>query len=106
LNEFENFKVKFVGIYAGNSIEWALIDIACAYYGFTTVPIYDTLGEEASKEMFEQTNLTTLFLTSVHLEGIITAIKKGGCGKLKNIIIMDEKRMKYLPDQFNQVEYE
>ena len=42
IHEFEDWKVKFVGIYAKNSIEWFLIDIACAYFGFSVVPIYDT----------------------------------------------------------------
>jgi len=84
INEFEDFKVKFVGIYSRNSLEWLLTDIACSYYGFTVVPIYDTLGEEATKEMFEQTNLTTLFLTCAHLQGIIKNFEKGNAGKVKN----------------------
>lgn len=30
-----------------------LIDFACIIYGFTSIPIYDTLGEEAISYAFE-----------------------------------------------------
>lgn len=106
ISEFEDYTLRFVGIYSQNSIEWALIDIASALYGFTTVPIYDTLGEEATREMFEQTNMTTCFLTSNHLQGVVNSFKKGQTGKLKNIIIMDYKKMRYTPGKYSRINSE
>lgn len=53
--QFRNYKLKFLAIYANNSREWILTDIANALYGVTTIPIYDTLGEEAADYMFNQT---------------------------------------------------
>ena len=100
LNEFEDFKIKFVGIYSKNSTEWLLTDIACSYYGLTVVPIYDTQGEEATKEMFDQTNLTTLFLTCTHLNGILDSFKKGNVAKLKNQVIMDPMQLEFYPAKY------
>lgn len=40
-------ELKFLGIWAKNREEWVFTDMACALYGFTSVPIYDTLGEQA-----------------------------------------------------------
>jgi long-chain acyl-CoA synthetase len=61
--QFRDYNLKFVAIYGKNSREWILTDLASALYGITTIPIYDTLGEEALDYMFNQTELTTCFLT-------------------------------------------
>lgn len=40
--------------------------------------------------MFVQTNLTTVFLTAAHTEGVLKQIEAGLAGSLKNFVIMDE----------------
>lgn len=40
--------LRFAGIYGQNSINYVLVDLACMLTGVTVVPIYDTLGEEAT----------------------------------------------------------
>lgn len=88
--QFREYNLKFVAIYGKNSREWILTDIACAIYGITTIPIYDTLGEEALDFMFNQTELTTCFLTCQHLEGMLKRISGGTIPHLKNLVILDE----------------
>lgn len=51
-NEWNNYSLKFVGIYSKNSVRYSTLDIACGIYGLTSVPIYDTLGEEATEFAF------------------------------------------------------
>ena len=41
------------GIYSHTSIKFLLIDMAAIIFGFTSIPIYDTLGEEATEFIFE-----------------------------------------------------
>lgn len=89
--QFEDFKIKFIAIYAKNSREWIITDVANCLYGYTTMPIYDTLGEEACIHMFNETELTTLFLTCNHIAGVAKAIKDGSFKFLKNLVIMDEE---------------
>lgn len=43
------------GIYSQSCVEFVLCEIAAIMYGFTTVPVYDTLGEEAMVYIFNQT---------------------------------------------------
>jgi long-chain acyl-CoA synthetase len=88
-SEYQDFNLKMVAIYAKNSVEWYMVDIASTWYGFTTVPIYDTLGAQATKFMFGETNVTTLVLTSDHVKGILENIVANGVGKLKNLVLMD-----------------
>lgn len=53
VNEWNNYNLKFVGIYSKNSLEYYLYDFACVMYGITQIPIYDTLGEEATEYAFK-----------------------------------------------------
>jgi len=43
------------------------------------MPIYDTLGEEATDHMFNETELSTLFLSTEHVKGIAARSKLGQC---------------------------
>lgn len=88
-NEWNNLSLKFVGVYAKNSLEYLVLDTACVFYGMTIIPIYDTLGEEATRFAFDQTGMEVCFMTTNHLEGIIKLKKKGGFGKLGNVVVMD-----------------
>ena len=36
--------MKLIGIFSKNRYEWLVADVACMLYGFTIVPLYDTLG--------------------------------------------------------------
>lgn len=42
--QYLDYNIKPIAVYAQNCREWILVDIACALYGLTLVPIYDTLG--------------------------------------------------------------
>jgi len=37
-------KLELLGVYAKNRYEWFIYDWACILFGYTTVPLYDTLG--------------------------------------------------------------
>lgn len=54
---------KFIGIQAKNRKEWNLIHLANMHNGTTTVGLYDTLGEEASKYIIDQTEMITIACT-------------------------------------------
>lgn len=87
--EFENYNLKFVAIYSKNNVNSFLIDVACCLYGITSVPIYDTLGEDATNFMFKQTNTTTCFLTANHIKGVAGLIGTNHITTLENLVIMD-----------------
>lgn len=99
-SQFRNYNLKFLAIYANNSREWIIADIANALYGVTTIPIYDTLGEEAADYMFNQTELTTCLLTCNHLEAMAKRVQGGTIPHLSNLVIMDEWKLK--PDSLSK----
>lgn len=92
--EFKDYKLNLLSFYSKNNDRLWLLDIACSLYGITTVPIYDTLGESAIKFVFDETNLTTCFLTVDKIKGVSEQLKKGSYNKLKNIVIIDDFNLK------------
>lgn len=94
ISEFKDYKLKMISFYSKNTDKVWLLDVACSLYGYATVPIYDTLGESAIKFVFNETNLTTCFLTVDKIKGITENMKKGTYPNLKNLIILDEMNLK------------
>lgn len=91
--QFKDYDLKFVGVFSKNIREWVLLDIASALYGFTLVPIYDTLGEQAIKAMFKETEMDTLFLTCDHVKEMAQHANQGAFPHLKTFVIMDEENI-------------
>ena len=49
--------MKLLGLFSKNRIEWGLTDWACLLFGLTTVPLYDTLGDENITYVLDHTQL-------------------------------------------------
>ena len=93
--QYRNYKLRFVGIHGKNTPEWVLTDITSMVFGYTTMPLYDTLGEEAIQFMLHETELTTLFLTADLLKSHVARIKNPNSNPqfkchLKTLVILDE----------------
>jgi len=80
---------RFVALYAKNREEWIQVDIACSLYGITSLPLYDTLGEEALKFVFDQTEVQTVFCAGDKVEKLLKGVETKRFASLKNIIAFD-----------------
>lgn len=76
-----------VGIFSKNRKEWTIVDIACVLFRMTTVPLYDTLGEEGISHILKSSNITSLFVNDSSLKVLM---KSKFYGDLKNIISFDK----------------
>ena len=65
--------LDFVGVYAKNRYEWAITDIALMRSSVTIIPFFDSLGPEALKFVFKQTQLKTMFCEAATIENILKA---------------------------------
>ena len=54
---------RFMGAQSKNRAEWTLMNLACMHQGCTMVALYDTLGPEAIRYIFDQTQMTTLSIS-------------------------------------------
>jgi long-chain acyl-CoA synthetase len=93
--QYRNYKLRFIGVHGKNTPEWVLTDICNMVFGYTTMPLYDTLGEEAIQFMLHETELTTLFLTADLLKSHVTRIRNPTANPtfkchLKTLVILDE----------------
>ena len=92
INEWKNMNFKFGGIYAKNSINYFLSDIAMCIYGITIIPLYDTLGYEALEHAFLQTKMQTVFIETHLIKKMLSQKKEKNLYKtLKTVIILDEE---------------
>ena len=90
IKEWRNMPFLFAGVYSKNSLEYILFDIGCAMYGVTLVPIYDTLGEDATIFAFNQTRMTLCALTANHVEKMVAQQKANGTfPHLRHLIVFD-----------------
>lgn len=51
---------RMMGIYAKNSHEWMITDLALAMSNITSVTLYDTLGAESTQYIINQCELSTI----------------------------------------------
>lgn len=89
--EFKNYNLRFLGVYAQNSFRYVVQDLSCIFYDFVSIPIYNSLGEDAVAYMFQNTNLDCLCLLSNHMDQILNLKKGGRVPELKTFIIMDDQ---------------
>lgn len=67
--------LEMVGICSINREEWVVTDLACNLLGITSVPLYETLGEEMLSLILSQTEITTLFGSQKCLTNIMKLLK-------------------------------
>jgi long-chain acyl-CoA synthetase len=81
---------KFFGIYAKNRPEWVIADIASALYGYTVIPLYDTLGADAMAHVFKQTQCSTVLSSGDNVGKLLKGVADKSYISLKNIVSFDE----------------
>mmetsp|Transcript_15157 Transcript_15157/g.12895 ORF Transcript_15157/g.12895 Transcript_15157/m.12895 type:complete len:592 (-) Transcript_15157:352-2127(-) len=83
-------EIKFVCTYAKNRSEWVQVDLMCCLYGYAGVALYDTLGEDAMKHIFDQTAATLTFCSGDKVDKLITGANTKAYESLKTIISFDD----------------
>jgi long-chain acyl-CoA synthetase len=91
--QYRDYKLRFIGMQGKNSVEWVLTDITNICYGYTTMPLYDTLGEDAVQHMFEETEMETLFIARDQVAIMMKRFKEGKTGNLKTLVVLDDKSL-------------
>ena len=91
--QFRDYKLRFIGVQSKNSREWYITDTANCLYNFVTISLYDTLGEEAMQYMYNQTELSTVFLTANHAVQTANLAKTGKTQFLKNLVVLDSANL-------------
>lgn len=61
-----------VGLYGPNSRNWIITDLACVYTALTSVPLYDTLGPDATKYIINLTEMPIIFASLAHIPYLLS----------------------------------
>nr|ACM44008.1 acyl-CoA synthetase [Babesia bovis] len=81
-------KAKFLGIWATNCPLWLISDYAAIAFGFVTVPLYETMGDEAILTIFKETKMKTLCIDAAKLPTLLKL--KDRLPEVKNLILFDK----------------
>lgn len=70
-----NLTIEVIGIIGVNREEWLVTDLACNLLNITSVPLYETLGHEMVNLILKESEMTSVFGTSVCLKSLLTSSK-------------------------------
>lgn len=62
--------MRFVGIFSKNRAEWSTVDAAAVLFKVTTIPIYDTLGDENITYVLKHVSLKCLFVNDLAIKAL------------------------------------
>eukprot|EP01054_Gregarina_sp_Poly1_P003392 Gregarina_sp_Poly_1__3391@NODE_1980_length_2941_cov_243_565762_g378_i2_p1_GENE_NODE_1980_length_2941_cov_243_565762_g378_i2NODE_1980_length_2941_cov_243_565762_g378_i2_p1_ORF_typecomplete_len621_score80_37AMPbinding/PF00501_28/2e81AMPbinding_C/PF13193_6/0_0039Cas9_C/PF18525_1/0_095_NODE_1980_length_2941_cov_243_565762_g378_i22122074 len=92
-------KMKLLGIYAKNCVEWFLAEQACNAFGITLVPLYDTLGDESIDYILSETGMEAILVAFDCFSTLLRVVTEPVPGsdqlvmknsvKLKTVILID-----------------
>ena len=80
---------KIFGIFARNSVEWVVTDLALQMDDITSATFYATLGSESFDHIFSQTQLQTIAVSPESIKKLVEFHKKFQFKSLKNVVIFD-----------------
>lgn len=78
-----------IGIYAHNSIWWQTIAFGCYSIGVIAVPVYDSLGPQASEYIVNHADIEVLFVSGFKLKNAIKLVPK--IPNVKKLVLMSDK---------------
>ena len=91
--------MRMVGIYAKNRPEWTICDMGNALYGYTMIPLYDTLGPDSVSFVFGHSEIITCICSK---ESIDILANTQQLHKLRNIIALDTDYNKASADKLQK----
>ena len=80
---------EFLGVFAKNTPEWTITDIACQLMSITSVTFYSTLGELAFEHICNQTLISTICVSPESIATLITYKNKFGLDSVSNVLVFD-----------------
>ena len=88
--EDNGIKIQFISILAKNCEKWHVTDFGCITYGIVVVPLYDTLGPNATEFILRQTGLQTIVLSNDMVERIVDLKRNNKAAGLQNVVCFED----------------
>ncbi|KAJ3335648.1 Long chain acyl-CoA synthetase 7 peroxisomal, partial [Kappamyces sp. JEL0680] len=79
-----------IGLFSINRPEWVIGEYACFWSGLVTVPLYDTLGDEAIEYIMQKCEIPLVFATADKAAVLLKLAPK--LPALKSIVLMNEAK--------------
>jgi long-chain acyl-CoA synthetase len=71
VDEVKDLNLRLVGIFAKNREEWVVQDVVNFLYGFSMVPLYDTLGPENISYCIAHSGMRTIVASAPSVDTLL-----------------------------------
>jgi len=82
-------KMKILGLFSRNCLDWLITDVACQKDSVTSVTFYSTLGDKSFDHIFSQTECKTVCVSNCALDNLLKFHKEFNFKSLQNVVIFD-----------------
>lgn len=86
VHEYQDYKIRPIGVFARNREEWVLLDLASIFYGFVLTCLYSTMPE--IQQSIQIAGLSTIFGSKEWLNVLIKL--EGSLEPLKTYVCFDK----------------
>ncbi|XP_059196906.1 long-chain-fatty-acid--CoA ligase 1a isoform X1 [Centropristis striata] len=80
---------KYIGIFSQNRPEWTISELACYTYSMVAVPLYDTLGTEATGYIIDKAAISTVICDLPEKARMILDCVSGKGRTVKTIVLFE-----------------
>lgn len=88
-NNDNGTKMKVIGLYSKNCMEWVITEHAAYAVGGVTAPFYDTLGPDTVQFILAQTGARSVLASRGELDALCEAKRGGTCPAFTHVILID-----------------
>ncbi|KAK1441718.1 long-chain-fatty-acid-CoA ligase [Babesia gibsoni] len=80
--------IKMVGLFLPNCVEWVLMEQGCNAYGYTLVPVYNTLGLQSIHTILLNSKLSVLVCSAETIKLMMRVLEQGMDGVMLTLIVL------------------
>ncbi|CDR96500.1 fatty acyl-CoA synthetase family protein, putative [Babesia bigemina] len=93
VNAPEPVEAMMIGIYAPNSVEWLICEQTANAFGYTIVPIYDTIGEESILHILQNSDINVVVCDYGCAQKLMRAMPKAHAHTIKAVIVIGTEKV-------------
>ncbi|KAH8741861.1 acyl-CoA synthetase [Cryptosporidium ryanae] len=96
--DYSDLKLRCVAIFSKNTINWSITEHACNAYDFTTIPLYDVLGNSGLIYILNMTKTKAVFCSLVCAKKLLPLLSEIDSVKLLVMLDNDSSSLESIPE--------
>ncbi|KAH7647738.1 acyl-synthetase [Cryptosporidium bovis] len=99
--DHSDLKLRCVSIFSKNTVNWSITEHACNAYNFTSVPLYDVLGDNGLVYILNMTKTKAVFCSLICAKKLFPLLNKINSVELLVMLDNDSGSLENIPEYIN-----